>query len=159
MNRDNFDDFDDELDDNFETNETQNMSEQQIDNLVNSFSKPEDLDNPDDPIDEKEMKNLLANIKNMPKAKLQQYLKQLTGKNNFNLGNNNFSAVSDVRRLGARDKLRKKLEAKRKNKETDSAKQYKVSIPENQVQDVDDIMKDIDSIDKKKKKKKKKKKN
>lgn len=156
MSKDNFDDFDDVLDDDFDEKTTNNMSTQQVDNLVNSFSKPDNPEDPDEPVDEKTMNQLLNQVQNMPKAKLQQYLKQLTGKNNFNLGNN---IIPDIRSSGIRDKLRKKLAEQKKTVKTKSAKKYEVCISNNnKLRDIDDIMNDIEGTSKPKKKNKKRKK-
>lgn len=151
MSNDNFDDFDDVLDDEYET---QTISDFHADNLVNSLSKPSNPESPELPIDENTMKQLLNKVQNMPKAKLQQYLKQLTGNNNFNMGEYNINNTSNDDRLNTRTKLRKKLDDKRKNTEKISEKKHTVTVTNNELPNVEDIMKDIDNIGKKTKNKK-----
>jgi hypothetical protein len=152
MNKYSFDDFDDELDDDYNTN---NMSTQQVDNLVNTLSTPDNSEQPSGVIDEKTMNQLLNQVQNMPKAKLQQYLKQLTGKDNFN------NSVISNNHTTTRDKLRKKLAEKKRNIKSKTVKKTEtcISNKHTELRDIDDIMKDIESVNTKSKKKNKKKKN
>lgn len=144
MSKDNLDDFDDKLDDEYEPN---NMNEKNVDNLVKSFARPNDTDTP---IDNNTMNKLLNQVQNMPKAKLKQYLNQLTGKDNF---------IANDHSTKTRDKLRKKLAEKKRNMKTKTVKQSDdyMSNKNTNLRSIDDIMKEIESIDKKPKKKNKKK--
>lgn len=111
--------YNDELDEEFEEKINKKITEQEFEQTINSFELPKGLEEmpnsilPNGPdMDQKDIDALRQRIQSMPANKIQELMANLS-MNNFGLGNNKFSSVSDDHRIDARERLRQKLAQKK----------------------------------------------
>lgn len=124
---DNESEYSDELDESFEQTDTNGLKEKELVELTESFEDPIGVEDSKGLPDMDGLVNLLGQMKNVSRDKLMQQLQSLTTDGNrFGLGENDFSKVGDDHLLSARDKLRKKLEAKRSTRTSKFSKTYKM---------------------------------
>jgi len=131
--------YDDELDEEFEEKLEKKLSIDEMTKTAESFDNPKGIEESNDSnvidgpqIDPKNVDNLQKLMKNYSREKLMQILGDMSQKNNFDLGNNDFAKVSDAHRKNSKERLREKIATQRSTRKTKSAREWETEKRRNE---------------------------